>query len=117
MKRDKWVTVFLLLMASLLAFRFDILRLCDPVEVASQVFLNLLLLAQLLEVSTRLGLFPLLGKFTRRANPTNGCHTHTHTQSVIIQRGLGSIRPSVQLSVISNRMQYEFQPALSNRFP
>ena len=69
-KRDKRITVFLFFVTSLFAFRFDILGLCDPVEVAPQILLNLLLLAQLLEVAAGFGLLPLLGKFTAAQIPT-----------------------------------------------
>jgi len=38
--------------------------LCDPVQVAPEVFLNLLFLAELVKVTSGFGLFPLLGKLT-----------------------------------------------------
>ena len=56
--------MFLFLVTPLLAFRFNIFRLCDPVEVATQILLDLLFLTQFLEISARLGLFSFLREFT-----------------------------------------------------
>lgn len=45
-----------------------VLSLGDPVHVATQVFLHLLLLPQLLEVSSGLGLLPLLAELSAGPN-------------------------------------------------
>ena len=44
--------------------RLKVLCVSDPLQVASEVILYLLLLAELLEVTTRLGLFPLFRKLS-----------------------------------------------------
>lgn len=57
-KRPPPPTFRLLLFVFLL--NFEILGVCDPLEVAPQVFLNLLLLSQLSEVATSFCFFSLL---------------------------------------------------------
>ena len=52
------------LLPFLFILRVDVLGLRDPVQVATQVLLQLLLLSQFLEVSPRLGFLSLLGKLS-----------------------------------------------------
>lgn len=58
------VSGFLLIRALVLVLGVDVLCLSDPVQVAFQVLFQLLLLAQLLEISPSLGLLPLFGKLS-----------------------------------------------------
>ena len=53
--------------AVLVVLWVDVLGLRDPIQVALQVLLQLLLLTQLLEVSTRLRLLALLGELSGKA--------------------------------------------------
>ena len=65
---DKGLTVALALLVGLvLVVGVDVFGLSDPVQVALQILLQLLLFTQLLEVSTGLGFFSLLGKLSEFA--------------------------------------------------
>ena len=63
-RRDVSALTELSLLGVSLLFRLQILGLCDPVEVPPQIFLQLLLLTELLEVAPSFRLLPLLGKLT-----------------------------------------------------
>lgn len=66
--RDKGLTVALALLVGLvLVVGVDVFGLSDPVQVALQILLQLLLFTQLLEVSASLGFFSLLGKLSEFA--------------------------------------------------
>lgn len=62
--RPLTVSGFLLIQALVLILRVDVLGLRDPVQVALQVLLQLLLLSQLLEVAPGLGLLSLFGELS-----------------------------------------------------
>lgn len=65
-KAGKLTVPLALLVALLLVLGVDVLGLRDPVQVALQVLLQLLLLAQLLEVAAGLGLLTLFGELSAR---------------------------------------------------
>lgn len=70
-----------LLIGLILVVGVDVFSLSDPVQVALQVLLQLLLLTQLLEVSTSFSLLSLLGKLSGFVRNTRGQNTQTHTNT------------------------------------
>lgn len=58
------VSGFLLIHAFILILRVNVFCLSDPVQVAFEVLFQLLLLPQLLEISSSFGLLPLFGKLS-----------------------------------------------------
>lgn len=64
----------------ILIVRVDVLGLCDPVQVALQVVLHLLLLTKLLEISTSLCFQSLLRELTMLIYIHTYAHTHTRAQ-------------------------------------
>lgn len=58
------VSGLFLIHAFVLVLGVDVFCLCDPVQVAFQVLFQLLLLSQLLEISSSLGLLPLFGELS-----------------------------------------------------
>ena len=77
---DKGLTVALALLVGLvLVVGVDVFGLSDPVQVALQILLQLLLFTQLLEVSTGLGFFSLLGKLSEFA----GANMNTYSTNAL----------------------------------
>lgn len=59
-----WHTIsFSFFTAFLFIFRVNIFCLCNPIQIAFEIFFELLLLTQLLKISPSLGFFSFLGKF------------------------------------------------------
>lgn len=83
------LTVALALLIGLIfVVRVYILSLSDPVQVTLQILLQLLLLTQLLEVSTSFGLLSLFGElsgfaeaYVEKKQKTNQTHKHTQRQT------------------------------------
>ena len=59
-------TVLGIVVMSVLAFRLNIFRLGDPIQITPQILLDLLFLAQLVKVAPSLGLFSLLGELSKQ---------------------------------------------------
>lgn len=77
--QSKLLTVaFALLVGLVLVVGVDVFGLGDPVQVSLQILLQLLLLTQLLEVSTSFGLLSLLGKLSTMANEYERAWTHAN---------------------------------------
>lgn len=72
-KAGKLTVPLSLLVALLLVLGVDVLGLCDPVQVALQVLLQLLLLAELLEIAASLGLLALFREFSAREQGAETC--------------------------------------------
>lgn len=66
-KAGKLTVPLALLVALLLVLGVDVLSLRDPVQVALQVLLQLLLLAQLLKIAASLGLLAFFGELSARS--------------------------------------------------
>lgn len=100
--RGEGLTVALALLVGLiLVIGVDVFGLGDPVQVTLQIFFQLLLLAQLLEVSASFSLFPLLGKLSaatgtqaRYKRATKPRHVRNRAKS-----------PQIQKSVTTSKIQ------------
>lgn len=59
------------LLLFLLVLRVDVLSLRDPVQITFQIFLQLLFLSKLLEISTSLRLLSLFRELSNKARPSS----------------------------------------------
>lgn len=106
-----------LLVALLLVLGVDVLGLRDPVQVALQVLFKLLLLAELLEIATSLGLLTLFGELSAR----DGQERDDETCIAFLQQGRfthvmyyrGQVWRTYPLNTPSTRLRTKKDPKMT----